>query len=110
KGSGSASTRAGGPRRIPDREGREGFGAFGQGRRRPVEGIASQARPQGHFALRDGPGDRARTSLPFVIGLDTNVLVRYLTQDDPAQSRRANNFIADTAASGEPLHLSTIVL
>ncbi len=23
-------------------------------------------------------------------GLDTNVLVRYLTQDDPAQARKAN--------------------
>jgi predicted nucleic-acid-binding protein len=45
-----------------------------------------------------------------VIGLDTDVLVRYLTQDDPTQSRRANKFIADAAASGEPLHLSTIVL
>ena len=45
-----------------------------------------------------------------MIGLDTNVLVRYLTQDDPTQSRRANKFIADTVAGGEPLHLSTIVL
>ena len=45
-----------------------------------------------------------------MIGLDTNVLVRYLTQDDPAQSRRANRFIADSAARDELLHLSTIVL
>jgi predicted nucleic-acid-binding protein len=45
-----------------------------------------------------------------VIGLDTNVLVRYLTQDDPAQSRRANKLIADSAARDESLHLSTIVL
>jgi predicted nucleic-acid-binding protein len=45
-----------------------------------------------------------------VIGLDTNVLVRYLTQDDPAQSRRANKLIADSAARGELLHLGTIVL
>ncbi len=45
-----------------------------------------------------------------MIGLDTNVLVRYLTQDDPAQSRRANEFIAASAATGEPLHISAIVL
>lgn len=45
-----------------------------------------------------------------MIGLDTNVLVRYLTQDDPAQSRRANRFIADAVDRGEALCLSTIVL
>lgn len=45
-----------------------------------------------------------------MIGLDTDVLVRYLTQDDAAQTRRANEFIADSAARGEPLHLSVIVL
>jgi predicted nucleic-acid-binding protein len=33
-------------------------------------------------------------------GLDTNVLVRYLTQDDPAQSRRANALIDGAAAVG----------
>jgi predicted nucleic-acid-binding protein len=32
------------------------------------------------------------------------------SQDDPAQSRRANEFIAASAARGEPLHLSAIVL
>jgi predicted nucleic-acid-binding protein len=45
-----------------------------------------------------------------VIGLDTNVLVRYLTQDDAAQSRTANRLIQEATARGEPLHLSTIVL
>lgn len=28
-----------------------------------------------------------------MIGIDTNVLVRYVTQDDPVQSARANEFI-----------------
>ena len=28
-----------------------------------------------------------------MIGLDTNVLVRYLTQDDPLQSIQANAFV-----------------
>ena len=45
-----------------------------------------------------------------MIGLDTNVLVRYLTQDDPGQARRANRLITDAGSRGEPLHLSTIVL
>jgi predicted nucleic-acid-binding protein len=45
-----------------------------------------------------------------VIGLDTNVLVRYLTQDDPVQSRRANRYISNSVARRELLHLSTIVI
>jgi predicted nucleic-acid-binding protein len=45
-----------------------------------------------------------------VKGLDTNVVVRYLTQDDPVQSKRANAIIEDALARGERLHLDTIVL
>jgi predicted nucleic-acid-binding protein len=33
-------------------------------------------------------------------GLDTNVLVRYLTQDDPAQSRKANSLIDGAVRKG----------
>lgn len=43
-------------------------------------------------------------------GLDTNVLVRYLTQDDPRQSKRANALVAETVASGERLFVSAVVL
>ena len=43
-------------------------------------------------------------------GLDTNVLVRYLTQDDPGQSRRANTIIAEATAGGEPCAVDVIVL
>ncbi len=43
-------------------------------------------------------------------GLDTNVLVRYLTQDDPAQARRANAIVAETVAKGEHCFLSGVVL
>lgn len=43
-------------------------------------------------------------------GLDTNVLVRYLTQDDVAQSSRANRLIADAVSRDEDLYLSTVVL
>ena len=32
-----------------------------------------------------------------MIGLDTNVLVRYIVQDDPKQSRLATEFIERTA-------------
>jgi predicted nucleic-acid-binding protein len=43
-------------------------------------------------------------------GLDTNVLVRYLTQDDPRQSVAAGRVIEDAARNQELLHLSVIVL
>ena len=42
--------------------------------------------------------------------LDTNVLVRYLVQDDPDQSQRATSFIERTAASGERLVIDAVVL
>jgi predicted nucleic-acid-binding protein len=43
-------------------------------------------------------------------GIDTNVVVRYLTQDDAAQSKRANAIIDGALAGGERLHLDEIVL
>lgn len=43
-------------------------------------------------------------------GLDTNVLVRYLTQDDPVQSPVAVREIEGAAARGESLLISPIVL
>ena len=43
-------------------------------------------------------------------GLDTNVLVRYLTQDDPRQSRRANAFVAEAVSGGERLFVSSVAL
>jgi predicted nucleic-acid-binding protein len=45
-----------------------------------------------------------------MIGLDTNVLVRYLTQDDPTQSRRANSVIDRAIAGSEQVHVDTVVL
>jgi len=45
-----------------------------------------------------------------VIGLDTNVLVRYLTQDDPEQARRATAAIAEGTAGGGRCHLGVVVL
>jgi predicted nucleic-acid-binding protein len=43
-------------------------------------------------------------------GLDTNVLVRYLTQDDPVQARKANAHIAEAVDRGEQCLVSVIVL
>jgi predicted nucleic-acid-binding protein len=45
-----------------------------------------------------------------VIGLDTNVLVRYLTQDDPLQARRANAVVASALEKGERCRLEGVVL
>ena len=43
-------------------------------------------------------------------GLDTNVLVRYLTQDDPDQARRANAVVAECTAGGERCFVGSVVL
>ena len=45
-----------------------------------------------------------------MIGLDTNVLVRYLTQDDPAQSRTATRILEAGAARGDAYFISSIVM
>jgi predicted nucleic-acid-binding protein len=45
-----------------------------------------------------------------MIGLDTNVLVRYLAQDDRTQSPLATRFIEGSLSQGEPGFVSTIVL
>jgi predicted nucleic-acid-binding protein len=45
-----------------------------------------------------------------VIGVDTNVLVRYLTQDDPVQARKVDTFVAAAIESGDRLHVDDIVL
>jgi predicted nucleic-acid-binding protein len=45
-----------------------------------------------------------------VIGLDTNVVVRYLTQDDPKQSPIATRFMESTISTEDPGFISLIVL
>ncbi len=45
-----------------------------------------------------------------MIGLDTNVLVRYVTQDDPAQSARAARLIEDRCSQECPGYVSVVVL
>jgi predicted nucleic-acid-binding protein len=43
-------------------------------------------------------------------GLDTNVLARYLTEDEPVQSRRAADVISTASARGQRCFISAIVL
>lgn len=44
-----------------------------------------------------------------MIGLDTNVLVRYLTQDDPVQARKANHIIERALSTGSRVHVDAVV-
>jgi predicted nucleic-acid-binding protein len=45
-----------------------------------------------------------------VIGLDTNVLVRYLAQDDPVQSRQATELIERQLTAEDPGFVSTVAI
>ena len=45
-----------------------------------------------------------------MIGLDTNVLVRYLVQDDPAQTRQANALIDSAAAQETAMFINHVVV
>jgi predicted nucleic-acid-binding protein len=45
-----------------------------------------------------------------MIGLDTNVLVRYLAQDDPPQSALAVEFIENACSEKRPAFINHIVL
>jgi len=42
--------------------------------------------------------------------LDTNILARYLRDDDPVQSKRASQFIQAAVRSGELLYVNHVVL
>ena len=45
-----------------------------------------------------------------MIGLDTNILVRYITQDDPSQSVIASRLIETRCSKANPGRISQIVL
>lgn len=45
-----------------------------------------------------------------MIGIDTNVLVRYITQDDQQQSKKASHFIETQLTKESPGIISKIVL
>ena len=45
-----------------------------------------------------------------MIGLDTNVLIRYLAQDDPVQSPRATHLIEQRLTEEEPGFISVVAM
>jgi predicted nucleic-acid-binding protein len=45
-----------------------------------------------------------------VIGLDTNILVRYLAQDDPVQSRVATHLIEEQLSEDDPGFVTTVAM
>jgi predicted nucleic-acid-binding protein len=45
-----------------------------------------------------------------MIGLDTNILVRYITQDDPGQSKKAAHEIEKALSAGETFFITDIVM
>jgi predicted nucleic-acid-binding protein len=45
-----------------------------------------------------------------MIGLDTDILVRYLTQDDPVQSPKATQIIEHDLAEGRPGFISLVTM
>jgi len=51
-----------------------------------------------------------RAIFTLMLGVDTNVLVRYLTRDDKSQYEKARRLIDRELAKGEPVLLSLLVL
>lgn len=45
-----------------------------------------------------------------MIGLDTNVLLRYFAQDDPKQSLAATQFVEEALGDARPGHVSLVTL
>ncbi|MGH7474666.1 MAG: PIN domain-containing protein [Longimicrobiales bacterium] len=45
-----------------------------------------------------------------MIALDTNVLVRYLTQDDPVQARQVRALLESVEAAGESAYIGAVCL
>jgi len=45
-----------------------------------------------------------------VIGLDTNVLLRFIVQDDPEQGERVGNYVARLRDAGEVMYVTDVVL
>ncbi len=43
-------------------------------------------------------------------GIDTNVLARYLVQDEPAQSRLASQFVEKVSREGDTIFINLVVL
>jgi predicted nucleic-acid-binding protein len=71
--------------------------------RRRTLGVERLADPQ-------EPEQRSARPPATMKGLDTNVLVRYLTQDEPSQAKKANVLITSAVGKPDRLHLDRVVL
>ncbi len=45
-----------------------------------------------------------------MIGLDTNVIVRYIMQDDPVQSRKTSRLVEQRLSSETPGYITLVTL
>jgi len=45
-----------------------------------------------------------------MIGLDSNILIRYIVQDDPQQSELVNNYLEKNVTAKSPGYINSIVL
>ena len=45
-----------------------------------------------------------------MLGLDTNIIIRYFIQDDPVQGEKAAQFVEKTVGEGETCFINNIVL
>ena len=61
-------------------------------------------------AIAEGVTERFLTQQASMIGLDTNVLVRYFAQDDPIQSAKAVQLIEHRLTEDEPGFISLVAL
>jgi predicted nucleic-acid-binding protein len=78
---------------------------------RPVTDLKGIVRPaeQGRFDRRYEQGDCGPRGIGSMIGLDTNVLVRYIMQDDADQSAKANKLI-ESLSSDKPGFIPLIAI
>jgi len=51
-----------------------------------------------------------RAAVPVMLGVDTNVLVRYLTRDDQPRYEKARRLIDREVTKGDPVLVSLVVL
>lgn len=55
-------------------------------------------------------GTSRRATVPLTLGINTNVLVRFLVHDDEAQFLRSQKLIRREIAAGRPVFISLLVL
>ena len=68
------------------------------------------SRTRGAVAQKGQETCADRATVAIMLGVDTNVLVRYLTRDDKSQYEKARRLIDREVAKGEPVLVSLLVL